>query len=175
MARLDERAGHWSLESFLAPGTHLDRSLSLLYFGGDLASLVWENGASCEGGMCGRIAFGFVDYPVLRTSYPSLPDAPDAQGTSPTAVADAAHRVTVVHHRTGSDSAGDLFAVRSQPVELPWDMAVFGEACKVGVEPDGDERSPEAVVDPASGDVHVLFQVVEEDGVRLAHARLPAP
>jgi hypothetical protein len=163
----------WSLESFLTVGSHLDRSLSLLHFGGDYSSLVWENGSSCDGGICGRIAFGVVDHQLLIPSYPSLPDAPDATGSSPTAVADAAHRVTVVHHRTGSDSAGDLFAVRSQPVELPWDMAVFGDACKVGVEPDGDERSPEAVVDPASGEVHVLFQVVEDNGVRLAHARLP--
>jgi len=26
-----------------------------------------------------------------------------------------------------------------------------------------------------TGDVHILFQVVEEDGVRLGHARLPSP
>ncbi len=167
--------GPWSEEGFVALEGTLRRNVSLLHFVGELSSLVWEQGASCDGGICGRIAFGVAESATLSTSYPSLPDAPDATGSSPTAVADPAGRVTIAYHRTASDSGGDLFAVRSQPVEVPWDMAVFGEPCRLAVEPDGDERSPEAVVDPATGDVHILFQVVGADGSRLAHARLPAP
>jgi len=102
-------------------------------------------------------------------------DGDDGGGPAPVGPEPCEGAVVEAVTSTPSPLAGDssLAVTPAGPCSSP--SPDFAGACVVPVEPDGDEGSPEAVVDPTTGDVHILVRIVEEDGVGLAHARLPAP
>lgn len=149
---------------------------------------VWDTADSCPDDgprTCGHLQYamsrvGFEFEPAVDGVY-WMPERSEWGEASPSLAVDGSGRVSIAFHRSGGGGAGDVFVMRSEasagsPADPPTlDPPAFADPCRLAGGPDRNELFPTAVIDPATGELHILYSDVdwERGSARLLHARLP--
>ncbi|HKE15236.1 MAG TPA: hypothetical protein VKB80_10245, partial [Kofleriaceae bacterium] len=88
---------------------------------------------------------------------------------------DGAGRLDLAFERVPGGEPGAILVVHTEPVTEPAVIPAFEGPCRLATDPGDEALAPTTAIDPASDDLHVLFQIDGADGgSRLAHARVPS-